>query len=173
MERPSSARKCRCCNELLKVDYRNGHSQRYCSRPGCRRASKAESQKRWLAKAANRDYFRGRENVQRVQTWRKTNPGYWKKRTAPSQSASIPMPDGVKPGSPLVTQPTQSSLALQDICITDPVFIGLISMVTGSTLQEDIASTARRLEARGRDILGLSRSGQSPIAHDYKTSDST
>ena len=28
-------------------------------------------------------------------------------------------------------------------------------MVTGSTLQEDIASTTRKLEAKGRDILGL------------------
>lgn len=173
MDRPSSVRKCRCCNEFLDADYRNRYHQRYCSKPGCRQASKAESQKRWLAQAANRDYFRGKENVQRVQAWRKTRPGYWKKRAAPAPAAPNPAPDVVKPGSLLVTQPIQSSRPLQDVCITDPVFIGLISMVTGSTLQEDIASTARRLEARGRDILGLSSPGQAPIAYDYKTSDST
>jgi hypothetical protein len=59
-------------------------------------------------------------------------------------------------GRVLVTQPPQSSSTLQDVCILDhPAFIGLISMLTQSTLQEDIASTTRKLEARGRDILGL------------------
>ncbi len=163
MDRPSSTRKCLCCNEFLDADYRNRYHQRYCSKTGCRQASKAESQRRWLAKAANRDYFRGKENVQRVQAWRKAHPGYWKKRFAPAPSAPNPTPEEVKPGSPLVTQPIQSSRTLQDVCITDhPVFIGLISMVTGSALQEDIASTTRRLEARGRDILGLASPGQAP-----------
>jgi hypothetical protein len=32
--------------------------------------------------------------------------------------------------------------------------VGLISMVTGSTLQEDIAATTRQLLLRGRNILG-------------------
>ena len=46
--------------------------------------------------------------------------------------------------------------ALQDDCLTqDPAFVGLLSMVTGSTLQEDIAATARQLLLRGRNILGL------------------
>jgi hypothetical protein len=36
-----------------------------------------------------------------------------------------------------------------------PLFIGLISMWTGSTLQDDILSTARRAVAKGRHILGL------------------
>jgi hypothetical protein len=48
-------------------------------------------------------------------------------------------------------------------------------MVTGSTLQEDIAFTARKLQARGRDILGLSASvkPQTQTAHDDQTSDSS
>jgi hypothetical protein len=46
-------------------------------------------------------------------------------------------------------------LALQDDSLTKhPAFIGLLSMVTGSTLQEDIATTARQLLLRGHNILG-------------------
>ena len=51
-------RKRRHCGQLFRPDPRNVRHQRYCSAPACRRASKAASQRRWLAKAANRDYFR-------------------------------------------------------------------------------------------------------------------
>ena len=113
-------------------------------------------QRRWLAKPANRDHFRGKENVQRVQEWRKAHPGYWKKNSAPPKPVQVAQAQGVDSGRVLVTQPPQSSSTLQDVCLTDhPVFIGLISMITSSTLQEDIASVTRKLEARGRNILGL------------------
>ena len=59
-------RKCLNCSALFRPDPRNLRHQRYCSRPECRQASKAASQRRWLAKPANRDYFRGPENVARV-----------------------------------------------------------------------------------------------------------
>jgi len=36
-----------------------------------------------------------------------------------------------------------------------PPFVGLISMVTGSTLQEDIAATTRQVLLRGRNIPGF------------------
>jgi hypothetical protein len=49
---------------LYRPDPRNLRLQRYCAQPACRRASKAVSQRRWLAKAANRDYFRGAEHVE-------------------------------------------------------------------------------------------------------------
>jgi hypothetical protein len=57
----------------------------------------------------------------------------------------------------------------------DPAFVGLISMVTGSTLQEHIAATARNLVLRGQNILGLKIPGQPSITtstHE-KTSDPT
>ena len=51
-------------------------------------------------------------------------------------------------------------IALQDFVLTEhPAFVGLISMVTGSTLQEDIAAVGRRLLLRGRNILGLQKPG--------------
>src|SRR5205823_2978644 len=166
----ANRRKCRCCKEFFAPEYRNAYDQSYCSRPDCRRASKAASQRRWLAKAANRDHFRGKENVQRVQEWRKAHRGYWRKKSDRPNPTEVISAQGVESGRVLVTQPRQSSGTLQDVCITDhPVFIGLISMVTGSTLQEDIASTTRKLEAKGRDILGLGSPSPSQTVYDCQT----
>ena len=152
----ANRRKCRCCKEFFAPEYRNAYHQSYCSRPDCRRASKATSQRRWLAKPANRDHFRGKENVQRVQEWRKAHRGYWRKKSDRPNPTEVISAQGVESGRVLVTQPPQTSSTLQDVCLTDhPVFIGLISMITSSTLQEDIASVTRKLEARGRNILGL------------------
>ncbi len=60
-------RKCNNCHMFFLPDPRNAGRQRYCSEPECRKASKAASQRKWLAKPENRDYFRGAPNVQRVQ----------------------------------------------------------------------------------------------------------
>ena len=77
MQKPQR-RKCRHCLELFKLDPRNAAKQKYCSKPECRRASKTASQKKWLAKPENHNYFRGPDNVRRVQEWRKGKPGYWR-----------------------------------------------------------------------------------------------
>jgi hypothetical protein len=46
--------------------------------------------------------------------------------------------------------------ALQDVLVMQPaVMVGLISMMTGSALQEDIAATTRALLSKGQDILGI------------------
>ena len=51
------------------------------------------------------------------------------------------------------TSPTRT---LQDLCsLQAPLMVGLISMWSGSTLQDDIALTTRRLVAKGHDILGM------------------
>ena len=81
-------RKCRHCRELFLPDPRNLRHQHYCSKPECRRASKAASQRRWLSKPANRDYFRGAANVQRVRAWRAAHPGYWQ-RTGPQTGIAL------------------------------------------------------------------------------------
>lgn len=69
-------RKCLHCGQLFRPDPRNVRHQRYCSAQVCRRASKAASLRCWLAKAANRDYFRGPEHVARVRAWRAAHPGH-------------------------------------------------------------------------------------------------
>lgn len=169
-----SRRKCRCCNEFFRPDYRNGYHQEYCPAEACRRASKTASQRRWLRQPGNRDYFRGAENTGRVQEWRKRHPGYWRKQSSGAATNATYSGSATNADQSSCNARAQSSPALQEVCfLQDPVVIGLISMVTGSTLQEDIASTARRLQARGRDILGLNSAGKSPSPHDYQTSDSS
>ncbi len=69
-------KKCRNCRELFPPNPKNAKHQVYCGKPECRKASKAESQRRWLQKPENRGYFTGSANVKRVQEWRKANPGY-------------------------------------------------------------------------------------------------
>ncbi len=161
MSRTQSRRKCRCCRKFFMPDARTQDRQRYCSNPACRKASKTTSQRRWLSKNGNGDHFRGADEVRRVQLWRKDHPGYWKKKRPSSQDTH--------PIECQSSNPDQSSCnvmralpgTLQDDCITQhPAFIGLISMVTGSTLQDDIDRTARQLLAKGRDILGLVTPGK-------------
>lgn len=74
-------KRCRNCRKLFIPDHRNRDRQKYCERAECSKASKAASQRKWLNKPENKDYFRGKLNVQRVQRWRKQNPEYWKKKT--------------------------------------------------------------------------------------------
>jgi len=80
-------RKCLNCQALFHPDYRNIRHQKYCSESECRKVSKAASQRRWLTKESNKNYFRGSENVQRVQVWRLTHPGYWRSRGLLTDSA--------------------------------------------------------------------------------------
>ena len=81
----SAQRKCQHCKEFYLPDRRNLHHQRYCSEAACRRRSKAESQRRWAQKPDNQNYFSGPQNCQRAKEWRKRNPGYWRKKSPPSQ----------------------------------------------------------------------------------------
>ena len=72
-------RRCLCCQKLFGRDPRLRHRQKYCSEPECRAASKEASQRRWLRKPENHEYFRGEQHVDRVQAWRAQNPGHWRK----------------------------------------------------------------------------------------------
>ena len=88
MARPRRRRrKCPCCRAWFIPDLRKRGQQRYCSDERCRKASKAASQRRWLRKSENESYFHGPEHVDRVQRWRRTHPGYWRRRIAPAHPA--------------------------------------------------------------------------------------
>ena len=146
-------RKCLCCGGLFRPDPRNLRHQRHCSKPTCRKQSKAGSQRRWLARAPNRDYFQGPINVARVQAWRAAHPGYWRR---PRAKAATALQDD-SCGQGIESQSDSSGLthaALQDVLAAQPtVLIGLIAHLTDSALQEDIARASRRLLQLGRDIL--------------------
>ena len=143
-------KKCKNCGCLFIPDARNAKRQQYCGKPACRRASKAASQQRWLLKPENQDYFRGPDNVARVQRWREANPGYWQRKSEKRQNA---LQDSLNEQAPDINT-DKVDFALQDPLIGQPaVLIGLIANFAGSTLQDDIATTVQRLRQLGRDIV--------------------
>jgi hypothetical protein len=69
--------------EMIFSLIENGTNLFICQEPLLKRLYNQQtnySQKRWLQKPENQDYFRGSQNVQRVQRWRKANPGYWRRK---------------------------------------------------------------------------------------------
>jgi len=148
--------KCLCCKKLFRADPRNARHQKYCSEPGCRKASKAASRRAWLAKAENHDYFRGPENVVRVQAWRATHPQYWRRPAGQRAQKPIALQDLCQTQAVEIADDSQnvSRPALQDLFLDQPaVLIGFIAQFTGSALQDDIARSTRRLVELGQDIL--------------------
>jgi len=161
-----SSFKCLHCNEKHRCDPRNRGRQKFCSKPDCRRASKAASQRQWVARAENQNYFRGAENCERVRKWRSAHPGYWRnKRPAPKSTLQDPSISQVVEKQGL--EPKEISDALQDLCISQPALIvGLISIITGHALQEDLVASARLFLLRGHDILTTR-----PKVHDSSTTE--
>src|SRR5712691_8218089 len=153
MRRPRTQRKCKHCQTFFAPDPRSARRQRYCAKLACRQASKAASQHRWLQKPGNRDYFTGPTQVERVRQWRQAHPGYWRRQASPAPDA---LQEPSTPQEPR-EQPLDAGVgqeALQDAFFMQPtLFVGLIAHLTGLSLQEDIAVTARRLQQLGRDIL--------------------
>jgi hypothetical protein len=130
------SRKCLCCGEVFRADPRNLRHQKYCSKATCRKASKAASQRRWLAKPENQDYFRGPENMARVQEWRRAHPGYWrgfraKARVALQEDCSAQIIELSSASTTFVAD------ALQEVFTAQPaVLIGLIAHISDSALQD-------------------------------------
>ena len=166
MARQIPNRKCKHCKAFFVPDPRCAKRQRYCYQPECRKASKAASHQRWLAKPANRDYFTGPAHVERVRAWRQVHPGYWRRKASEMPHA---LQEDLTP-KPTQHQALNASLpqeALQeDLFIQPAVLVGLIAHLTGLALQDDIVITTRRLQQLGRDILSGSPQphGDSPHA---------
>jgi hypothetical protein len=150
---------CLHCKELFRPHPRNTYHQKFCSQPQCRQASKAQSQRRWLSKPQNQDYFRGSANVERIRQWRQANPGYWKR----SRKTSGTLQEVLNP-QPIESQGLASKTSrppLQDLFPTqDPLLVGLISQMIDSPLQDHIEQTTRRLILKGRDILDAKSGGK-------------
>jgi len=180
MARSRKKCKCRNCSDLFIPDHRNDKRQKYCAKPECRRESKAVSQRRWLAKKGNQDYFKGSENVLRVQEWRKAHPGYWRRGKANSEPAVLnastqkrmqKQPDNKSSpgqetalqdpltGLPVINHKDSATLANGRIALQDSlmaqhyVLTGIIALLTGSALQDDIARSTQALQQSGCDIL--------------------
>ena len=147
---------CEClhCEELFVPNRRNWWHQKFCFKPECRKASKTESQRRWLSKPENRDVFRGSENVERVRQWRAKNPGYWKRPAKAPGTLQELVPAQVAEKKELTE--TTSLPPLQDfVASQDPLLLGLISHLIDSPLQEVVEQTTLRLLQKGRDLLDM------------------
>jgi len=148
-------RKCLHCQAFFKPNPRSKERQKFCSQPVCQKASKAASQKKWLQKSQNKNYFSGSENVQRVQQWRAKNPGYWKK-VQQSMDKELPLQEVLDTQATDIKGKTGDLNAhtLQDVLLSQPtVLIGLIAQLTGSTLQDDIVNSGLKLRELGEDLL--------------------
>ena len=165
-----SKRKCLHCKTRFRPDHRNRGRQRYCSKSDCRKASKSASQKRWLRKPENKDYFKGDSQVLRVQAWRDANPGYCRKKDALQDSCGTQIIEKTAEFGNKTDSDQQNHSPLQDSLIMQhPIIIGLLANLTGHVLQDDIARSASRFVQLGMDILSgqLNTNGG---RHDHKTS---
>jgi hypothetical protein len=94
---PWDRRKCKCCLKLFRPDPPNRRHQYYCSASGCRAASKAASQARWLARIGQEGKWQritdiagtlsatarnGRLRERRREIWRRAEAAtrYWRVR---------------------------------------------------------------------------------------------
>jgi len=152
-------RKCMSCGEFFIPDHRSGDRQRYCCADHCRRASKAANQDAWLARAPNNDYFSGPVHVARVQAWRAAHPGYSLGRVRPSRALQDPLPpqvpDVIEECANRAQAPeAPAAVALQDLLNAEsPLLAGLVAHLFQPALQDDMASTTRRLVQLGRDVI--------------------
>ena len=151
---PTGQCKCLQCGEFYRADARNRKRQKYCRKPECVRASKRASQRRWLGKKENQDYFKGPENGERVRAWRKAHPGYWrKKRAVPGIALQEILKSQV--AAPKQEAKQDAAIALQDLLRTqDPLVLGLMIHLTDPALKEDIVGMTQRLITQGRAAMG-------------------
>lgn len=151
-------RRCKNCYDLYKPDPRHLKKQKFCTKPGCKVASKTYSQQKWLNKPKNRDYFSGPENVVRVQEWRQDNPGYWKRRTPSKKSSLIgdalqemtfPKTLAGKGSSiDLIQTPLQDLISAKTL-----VFIGFDTHLNKNALQDIIDAKDQKTVKLTPDIL--------------------
>ncbi len=166
MAKQDLAAVCRSCGQPFIPNRRNRSRQKFCSKPECRKASKAESQRRWLEK--NPGHFCGHEHAERIQEWRQRHQ---KRLRAPSPEKSASASATTAAGRrtlPAKTRKTGSGTPssrdlfhmLQDLIICNPLIVGLIEHVFGCVLQDDfeeaISLLLRKAAAARRRILGVS-----------------
>lgn len=149
-------KRCLHCRGLYRPNKFNWDRQRYCSKNECQAARKKESQKKWLSKKENKDVFKGSANVQRVQEWRRQNPGYWKR-----DKNQIPLQDVAFSQSAVNKQDTENNnsrakSALQDLANSQLFLItGLIAHLTGDALQDSVVKNMRSFIFKGQSLLDL------------------
>jgi hypothetical protein len=142
------SRRCLHCGQPFQVNPRLGRRHRFCAQPACSKASRRASRKKWLKKNGGRRYFSGKENGDRVRSWRQRHPRYWQRGSARKPAK------GLKSRLTKKLASVMRCVALQDsIDARLALEIGLISAISGAALQDTIATEMRRLIMRGYAIL--------------------
>lgn len=135
---------CQCCGRRFLPDPRIGKRQRYCEKPLCRRASRAASRARWLAKPENAQYFKGTGNALRVRLWRAANPRPKKPSSQKAMQSLIEPTLAAALKACGVQDMSERQLAL---------VLGLVSALAQSDVQDVIARKIRRLMFAGYAVL--------------------
>ena len=115
-------RRCACCKKLFSPDPRCRFHQRFCAEAACQKASKAESQRKWRAKAENLWHYRREKIFAKLA----------------SQGPN---------GADLVRSPERDEKPPDD-----PFILGILAVLCGSKRQVLIEETYRNLLAAGREI---------------------
>ena len=148
-------RKCKHCKKLFLPDYRTAERQQYCSDKECRQASHRASQRRWLRRPKNRDYFQGPEHRERVYAWRKKHPDW---RSGRRKKEDV-LHDDCHQESPVnrAFERSGGDVLHDDCLMQSPVIVGLIAKLTGggSVLHDEIEEMLRKLHSDGQAILGI------------------
>lgn len=158
--------KCAHCKRMFYTDPRVTN-HRFCGEIECRKASKKASQQKWLAK--NKSYFRGLDNTERNRQWRKKQAERQIISQTPSLQQDARSPqcvanEGVAmqqdaigeqhPDNKDVTEAVENIFC--EPIQQNPLFIGLLAMVTGTMQQDMIDQTINKVISLGLDITGKS-----------------
>ena len=82
------------------------------------------------------------------------NPGYWRKKDELQDSLNVQRQENKEKNNNKTPAESQNPLPLQDsLNLQHPLIIGLLAILTGHTLQDDIANTSARIIQSGLDIL--------------------
>jgi len=159
----TDSRNCLHCKRRFDPDYRHRRDQFYCAKPACKKVRQAASLRRWRERPENQEYWRGRENIERVQAWRAAHPEYWKRvKRKPAAVRGVALQNAMK--AEQVTTDQSDHRDGSGDCVTkrvpvdlraqDPVLVGLIAQLTGDTLQNAIHQTTARLYEKGQAVMG-------------------
>jgi len=136
---------------MFLPDRYNHYHQDYCNNPDCRKASRKASKARYRKKRFLSLDFRKKES-DRVKRWQAKHPVYWKKREKKSKKV---LDGAFLRDIAQVEKLNEEVSVLRDIAICQHTMLeGVISVLTGDVLREDIGAQRNRLYDRGKEVSG-------------------
>lgn len=144
---------CSECQKPFVASKYSGGRQLVCGAAACRKAAKKARQAAWTAR--NPEYFRGPEHVERVREWRRANPG-WRDNQRGRASARCGE-SSAKAESCNRSSPPASRLQDSVPEVQSALIVGLVTVLCGSVLQDEVHDLCRECLRVGGDLLRGSR----------------